>query len=176
MSLATAGRGPLPIASAKKHHTSSCLLCSRVRRACGVTTSGTSIVVVELWLLFSSATVRLRTHPETVHPAVYTVIAIGSVIRFTVVHQSFRHIMKSDVGILKTTRQYRVVGLRQCSFQSATKSHADNRRNSHAIRWSSLTPRVVRRISTSSSAGCLLDCGPKRQGRELLRRRPCVPS
>ena len=28
------------------------------RRACGVTTSETSIVVVELWLLFSSATDR----------------------------------------------------------------------------------------------------------------------
>ena len=38
------------------------------------------------------------------------------------------------------------------------------------------TRRVVRRISTSSSTGCLLDCGPKRQGRELLRRRPCVPT
>ena len=38
------------------------------------------------------------------------------------------------------------------------------------------TRRVVRRISTLSSAACLLDCGPKRQGRELLRRRPCVPT
>ena len=27
-----------------------------------------------------------------------------------------------------------------------------------------------------SSAGCLLDCGPKRQRRELLRRRHCVPT
>ena len=37
--------------------------------------------------------------------------------------------MKSDVGIRKTTRQYRVVGWRQFSFQSVMKCDADIHKN-----------------------------------------------
>ena len=123
-------------------------------------------------------------------------------------------VVVAKTSIEESSLQWRLV--QQCRvdkghehiLQSATKCDADNRRNSHAIRWSFLSPsrgHVELRKSSSkcswwdsqqpslhslssevsqakqrrvdfSSAGCLLDCAPKRQGRELLRRRPCVPT
>ena len=70
----------------------------------------------------------------------------------------------------------RVVRRISTSRKSSSKcSWWDSQQPSLHSLFSEVSQAKQRRVDFSS-AGCLLDCGPKRQSRELLRRRPCVPT